>query len=99
MYSVVFLSRARLHSPGSLDSEIYADIIRSVIFPFTIEKYNGEMFLHQDNDPKHSSKLCVKKMNELKINWVSCFTKNELSDGFNYNFFKKRHVHHPNLLT
>jgi hypothetical protein len=55
----------------NMDSEMYAEIIRSVIFPFSIEKYGSQMSLHQDNDPKHSSRLCVKTMDAYKINWVS----------------------------
>ena len=32
------------------------------------EKFNGIMKLHQDNDSKHSSKLCVKSLQDLNIN-------------------------------
>jgi len=60
---------------------MYAEIIRSVIFPFSIEKYGSKMSLHQDNDPKHSSKLCVRTMDAYKISWVSII-QTKLCYGF-----------------
>jgi hypothetical protein len=53
-----------------MDSVLHKEIIERVIFPFSVEKYNGQMNLHQDNDPKHSSQLCKKTMAAYRIHWV-----------------------------
>lgn len=54
----------------NMDSQLYAEIIHGYIFPFAGEKFNFQMNLHQDNDSKHSSKLCSNVLKELKLNWV-----------------------------
>jgi hypothetical protein len=53
-----------------MNSVLYKEIIERVIFPFSIEKFNGQMNLHQDNDPKHTSKLCIQTMEAFRVNWV-----------------------------
>jgi hypothetical protein len=50
---------------------MYKDIITDVMFPFVADKFNYSVNLHQDNDRKHSSKICTNALNNLGINWVS----------------------------
>ena len=50
---------------------MYKDIIEKYVFPSAEEKFNGNMKLHQDNDSKHISKICVKSLQDLNINWVN----------------------------
>jgi hypothetical protein len=54
----------------NMDASIYKEIIERVIFPFGEKVYDSLMYLHQDNDPKHSSKLCMGTMEAYRIKWV-----------------------------
>ena len=40
------------------------------MYPFVTNSFNGQAVLHQDNDPKHSSKLCVNALEDAKIIWA-----------------------------
>jgi hypothetical protein len=54
----------------NLDQHLYKDIINEYLFPFVAEKYNYKVTLHQDNDPKHNSKLCKETLVNNNIKWV-----------------------------
>ena len=57
---------------NNMDAEFYDQIIRHTFFPFFI--FNREIVhLHQDNDSKHSSNLCMNTMRDLNIDWASLF--------------------------
>ena len=53
-----------------MDKEIYKNIIESYLYPFVRNKFEETHFIHQDNDPKHTSKLCVDFFKEAELNWV-----------------------------
>ena len=42
-----------------MDSEFYREILNGYLFPFFAKNFNYEANLHQDNDTKHKSKICV----------------------------------------
>ena len=44
--------------------------IKNLICPFLGAKYNFECILHQDNDPKHSSRLIRSFLNLNEVNWL-----------------------------
>ena len=55
-----------------MNAEVYKDIINSAMFPFVASTYkNNNINLHQDNDPKHKSNLCLTALEELHIDWVT----------------------------
>ena len=56
-----------------MDAQIYRDIISFYLFPFMGEKYDFMCTLHQDNDPKHTSKLIKANLNRNGIKWVDNF--------------------------
>jgi hypothetical protein len=56
-----------------MDSFLYKEIIDDHLFPFVAEKFNYKTILHQDNDSKHSSKLCRKSLRDLRIPWVTIY--------------------------
>jgi hypothetical protein len=56
-----------------MDSEFYREIINSHLFPFVGKKFNYAAKLHQDNDSKHKSKICVDALKGCNINWVTQF--------------------------
>lgn len=49
-----------------MDQEIYRDIIYEYLFPFMAEKHNYLAVLHQDNDPKHTSRMCKQTFTRLR---------------------------------
>ena len=55
-----------------MDSNLYNGIISEFLIPFVVSTYGlKNFFLQQDNDPKHSSKICSKFLRENKITWVN----------------------------
>lgn len=51
---------------------MYADILNTTLIPFMGKNFKYKKFnLHQDNDPKHKSKLCQNTLKNLGIKWVS----------------------------
>ena len=62
---------------------MYADILNKILIPFMAKNFNYKNFkLHQDNDPKHTSKVCIDTLNNLGIKWVF------LSKAHNIFYFK-----------
>jgi hypothetical protein len=53
-----------------MNSEFYREIINDYLFPFVGKKLNYRANLHQDNDTKHKSKICIDALNKYNINWV-----------------------------
>ena len=53
-----------------MDSNLYKEIIEDIFVPFAAEKYDFNCNIHQDNDPKHSSRLCSDALKFHNINWV-----------------------------
>ena len=39
------------------------------MLPFILDKYDGNCILHQDNDGKHTSRLCVATLERYGIMW------------------------------
>lgn len=54
-----------------MDSNLYRDILAEFLLPFGSQYYDSNLVLHQDNDPKHKSMLCVDFLNRNHINWVT----------------------------
>ena len=55
----------------NLNKELYKVIIEEYLFPYTVDNFDDNHFIHQDNDPKHSSKLCKTCFEDLNLNWVN----------------------------
>ena len=47
----------------------YKEIILRYLYPFILDKYNGNCILHQDNDGKHNSALFRGILERYCINW------------------------------
>jgi len=47
----------------------YKEIILKYLYPFILDKYDGNCILHQDNDCKHNSALCRGILERYGINW------------------------------
>ena len=48
-----------------MDSNLYNGIISEFLIPFVVSTYGLKNFvLQQDNDPKHSSKICLQFLKE-----------------------------------
>ena len=56
-----------------MDKFLYQDIILRNFYPFMAAKYDLNCILHQDNDPKHLSKVCTDALAENGIKWVKIF--------------------------
>ncbi|CAF0953586.1 unnamed protein product [Brachionus calyciflorus] len=54
----------------NMDSELYREILADYLIPFGALKFNSSFILHQDNDPKHNSKICRDFLKKNGINWV-----------------------------
>lgn len=54
-----------------MDAKLYREILFDYLFPFIAEKYDFNIKLHQDNDPKHTSKLCRAFLSDNDILWVT----------------------------
>lgn len=54
----------------NMDKNLYKEIIEYYFYPFVAEKYNYTAYLHQDNDPKHTSALCMTSLIDSGINWI-----------------------------
>ncbi|CAF1076286.1 unnamed protein product [Brachionus calyciflorus] len=54
----------------NMDSFLYRDILSEFLIPFGAHKYLMNFILHQDNDPKHASKLCTSFLEINNIRWV-----------------------------
>ena len=51
-----------------MDIEFYVEILAYYLIPNARELYGKNWILHQDNDPKHTSRLCAffLEQNEIK---------------------------------
>jgi hypothetical protein len=49
----------------------YQEILIRHLWPFIIQRYQGRCYVHQDNDPKHTSRLCMSTCFRYGINLVS----------------------------
>ena len=54
-----------------MTSELYQEIFLDSFIPFMAGAYNFDCTLHQDNDPKHKSKLLRNLYEENDVDWVS----------------------------
>jgi hypothetical protein len=56
----------------NMDRYLYAEILQDHIIPFIAKSYGNfeSVFLHQDNDPKHTSGLCHNIVKDIGINYV-----------------------------
>jgi len=54
---------------NNLDRFGYKEIILKFLYPFILDKYDGNCFLHQDNDGKHSSYLCETMLKRYNLLW------------------------------
>ena len=52
----------------NMDSKFYRRILADSLVPFVLE--NNIPYVHQDNDKKHRSELCMEILNVFKIDWV-----------------------------
>lgn len=55
----------------NMDRFVYRDIIYDYLFPCIGHLYDYRGRVHQDNDPKHNSKLCREALIDCRIKWVS----------------------------
>ena len=53
-----------------MDKELYSEIIKEYLFPMVGSLYAYKAKIHQDNDPKHTSKHCQQTFEDLNLTWV-----------------------------
>ena len=54
-----------------MDATLYNEILNSFLFPYCAANFDiNDIVLHQDNDPKHTSKLCKGTLDRLGIKWI-----------------------------
>jgi hypothetical protein len=60
-----------------MDEKLYKEIILCFLFPTMANQYDFDCIFHQDNDPKHNSKLCKSVLKDNNINWVKNYKFNK----------------------
>jgi hypothetical protein len=55
-----------------MDGKFYSKILFHNFFRFFCANRNIRK-LHQDNDPKHKSKVCMKTLSDLNIKWANIY--------------------------
>ena len=53
-----------------MDSYFYENIIYNNLLPYVAEYIGDGDKLHQDNDTKHSSLLCKRALENIRVDWV-----------------------------
>ena len=54
-----------------MDGILYQEIIATFLFPYMAEHFNvSGGILHQDNDPKHTSRDCSETLANIGIKWI-----------------------------
>ena len=59
-----------------MDENLYKELIHDYLFPMMANFYEFNCVVHQDNDPKHNSKLCKEVFSKNNIKRVSQVFKN-----------------------
>jgi hypothetical protein len=64
-----------------MDQHLYNEILLRFLYPWILRVYRGRCYVHQDNDPKHKSRLCMTTCFRYGINIVNikrlfCFEPN-----------------------
>jgi len=54
-----------------MTQEVYLEILACHLLPFGLNRFGTDWFLHQDNDPKHTSRLCAFFLEQNEIKWAS----------------------------
>lgn len=54
----------------NMDSYFYENIIYDNLLPYVAEFIGEGAKLHQDNDTKHSSLLCKRGLENIRVDWV-----------------------------
>ena len=52
---------------------MYLKILCDHLLPFATGKYGDDWILHQDNDPKHTSRYCRGFLERENLLWVHLF--------------------------
>ncbi len=55
---------------NNLNQHGYKEILLNYLYPFILDKFQGRAYVHQDNDQKHRSKLCMRTCFRFGINIV-----------------------------
>jgi transposase len=85
----------------NMDALLYREIMADYLLPFMAQKYNMDCYLHQDNDPKHTSKICKKFIIENGIKWIKSPAKSPDLNPIEQvwaemkNFIRHRHCKTP----
>ena len=54
-----------------MDAVLYQEILETFLFPYCQQHFKlSDIVLHQDNDPKHTSRLCIDTLKSLGIKWI-----------------------------
>jgi hypothetical protein len=53
-----------------MDQYLYQEILLRYLYPWILRVYEGRCYVHQDNDPKHRSRLCMTTCFRYGINIV-----------------------------
>ena len=54
-----------------MDGNMYSEILATFLAPYMASHFNIKGgILHQDNDPKHTSSVCVKTLSDIGIKWI-----------------------------
>jgi hypothetical protein len=54
-----------------MDANVFVEIASNYLIPKANEMYGRNWFLHQDNDPKHTSRLVVNFLQYNNVRWVN----------------------------
>jgi hypothetical protein len=54
-----------------MDRFMYQEILLRFLYPWILRVFDGRCYVHQDNDPKHKSHLCMTTCFRYGINIVS----------------------------
>jgi hypothetical protein len=79
-----------------MDRFLYREILQQRLFPFIAKKFNYRAILHQDNDSKHSSRICINALKDMNIPWV--ILNNDETIIKNYNLISKYVRPNPRLV-
>ena len=70
---ILFIFSFKKTFENNMNKEMYCEILCDYLLPFAYSRYGNNWFLHQDNDPKHTSAFCRFFIQSQNILWVKKF--------------------------
>ena len=75
---------------SNLNQRSYLQIIIDTLLPWAIGRFGADWILHQDNDPKHTSRLCREFLIFERVLWVRSLKSFILKTFNKLKLFKKK---------